>query len=336
MIRCFQVILFLFLVCPGILAQTDDHWVEIPLADTMGYTLFGTEYVPDGRYPPGHLFDASYATCWVSRMADDSTYPSVFVAVPGELTESASIHIFSGYGKSESLFKKNARPEKIRITLSTAIVPDGYVAEYGVLSKVHQYPYQETICLADTFGLQKISLQNICEKFRPCHQKVLSRLDSCFPFPLMDTLVIVKMEILSVYQGTVYDDICISEIFFNDCYVPSAGKAIVSPIVNVYMDEDENTLLVDTEGQKAVAVHDENESVLQIVDVTGDNRWAIVISMPGEAPGRVETQYRVIDLMNREEIYQKIKDIFPHRSADATWHGRDLFPASVFRVNLFH
>jgi|GEM_PF-4264201 len=56
MIRCFKVILFLFFVCPGIRAQTDDHWVEIPLVDTMRYTLFGTKHVPDGRYPPGHLF----------------------------------------------------------------------------------------------------------------------------------------------------------------------------------------------------------------------------------------------------------------------------------------
>ena len=311
----FKIMLFLLLVCPGIFAQTKDNWVEIHLADTMAYTFFGTEHIPDSRYPPGHLFDAGFATCWVSRMPDDSTYPSVFVAVPKDLTDNAMLNIFSGYGKSESLFLKNSRPGKVQISLSTALVPDGYVSEYGMLCKVLPSPYQETVLLADTFGVQTISLQNICQKFMPYHHQALSRYESHFPLPAVDTFVLVEMKILSVYQGTVYDDICISEIFFNDCYIPSAGKAFDSHITSVYVSEDENTLLVDTEEQTAVAVYKDSGSVLQIIEITGDNRWAIVIAMPGEAPGRVETQYLIIDLMNGEDISYKIEDLIPDYTA---------------------
>ncbi|MFO7933729.1 MAG: hypothetical protein R6U78_06580 [Bacteroidales bacterium] len=310
----FKITLLLLLVCPGIFAQTKDSWVEIPLADTMAYTVFGTEHIPDSRYPPGHLFDAGFATCWVSRMPDDNTYPSVFFAVPKDLTDNAMLNIFSGYGKSESLFLKNSRPGKVQISLATALVPDGYVSEYGMLCKVLPSPYQETVFLADTFGVQTISLQNY-QKFMPYHHKALSRYQSSFPFPAVDTFVLVEMKILSVHQGTVYDDICISEIFFNDCYIPSEGKAFDRHITSVYVSEDENILLVDTEEQNAVAVYDGNGSILQIIEITGDNRWAIVISMPGEAPGRVETQYLIIDLMNGEDISHKIENLIPEYTA---------------------
>lgn len=313
--HCAKITLLLLLVCPGIFAQTNDDWVEIHLADTMAYTFFGTEHIPDSRYPPGHLFDAGFATCWVSSMPDDSKYPSVFFAVPDDLTDDLTLNIFSGYGKSESLFLKNSRPGKVQISLFTALVPDGYVSEYGMLCKFLPSPYQETVFLADTFGVQRISLQNICQKFGPHHHRALSRYESHFPFPAIDTLVLVEMKILSVYEGTVYDDICISELFFNDCYIPSEGKGFDGHIDSVYVSEGENTLLVDTEEQKAVAVYDGKGSILQIVQITGDHRWAIVISMPGEALGRIETQYLIIDLMSGEEISHKIENLIPEYMA---------------------
>jgi hypothetical protein len=306
-----RITLLLILVSPGIFAQTNDNWVEIHLADTMAYTVFGTGHIPDSRYPPGHLFDAGFATCWLSRMPDDGTYPSVFFAVPADLTDHATLNIFSGYGKSESLFLKNSRPEKVQISLSTALVPDGYVSEYGMLCKALPSPYQETVSLADTFGVQSIPLRNIVQKYRPYHHQALSRYEMRFPFPAIDTFVLMEMKILSVYQGTVYDDICISEVFFNDCYVPSDGQGSDVHITRVYVSEDENTLLVDSEEQNAVEVYDESGSVLQIVEISPDNRWAIVISMPGEASGRVETQYLIMDLMNREEISREIENMIP-------------------------
>ena len=281
------------------------------MTDTMEYTFFGTEHISDFRYPPSQLFDASFSTCWVSYMRNDSTYPSVFIAMPENLTNNIILNIFSGYGKSETLFMKNSRPGKIQISLHTAIVPDGYVSEYGLLCKVFQSPYQKTFILKDTFGLQKISLQNIYEKFKSHHNKVLSEYKSRFDFPLLDTLVLFKMEILSIYPGTAYDDICISEVFFNNCYISAAGQAFDSSIGNVYVNEDENTLLVDTENQNAVAVYNEPESILQIADITNDNSWAILISVPLETQGRVETQYRIIDLLNKEEMSDTIKNLIP-------------------------
>lgn len=210
----YSLMLLLFLFCPVISAQTMDNWEEIFLFDTIKYTLYGTEHIPDQHYPPSQLFDDDYATCWVSRVLNDSIYPSVFIALPKDLTNNMSLSIFSGYGKSESLFLKNARPGKVQVSFYTALVPDGYVTEYGLLCKALQSPYHETIFLADTFGVQEIPLQNSYEKFKPYHQKVLLRYKSNIDFSLLDTIPLLKIEILSVYPGTTYDDICISEIFF--------------------------------------------------------------------------------------------------------------------------
>lgn len=307
----YKIILLIFFVCPGIWAQKADNWVEVSMTDTMEYAFFGTEHIPYRGYPPSQLFDASFSTCWVSHILNDSIYPSVFIALPENLTNNVELNIFSGYGKSEPLYLKNSRPREIRISLHTALVPDGYVSEYGFLSKTLKSPYQETVFLADTFGVQKISLRNIYEKFEPYHYQALSGYKSHFDFPLLDTLVLVEMEILSIYPGTVYDDICVSEIFFNNSYISEAGITFDSNISNVYVNEDENTLLVDFEDREAISIYSEQDSILQIADIAHDNSWIILISMPGEVGNRVETQYRIIDVKNKEDISNKIENSIP-------------------------
>ncbi len=310
--RYYSFTLLLLLLWPDIHGQITDKWTEIHLVDTMEYTVFGTEYIPDFRYPPSQLFDAGFSTCWVSHMINDSAYPSIFVALPKMAPKNITLNVFSGYGKSESLYFKNSRPREIQISLHTALVPDGYVSEYGLLCKAFQSPQHETVILKDTFGIQSINLHNIYEDFKSCHQEVLTGYKTHFDFPLFDTLILVKIKILSVYPGTAYDDICISEVFFSDCYISAAGSKAIDPSIgNVYVNEDENTLLVDTEKQKAVAVYNEQESILQIADITNDNRWAILISMPLETQGRIETQYRIIDIMNKEEISNKMECLIP-------------------------
>lgn len=311
----YSFILLLFLLCPYIHGQITDNWTEIRLVDTLEYTLFGTEHIPDIQYPPDQLFDADFSTCWVSHMRNGSTYPSVFVALPKNLTKDIILSVFSGYGKSKSLFLKNARPEKIQISLHTALVPDGYVSEHGLLCKVYQSPFQETVVLKDTFGIQNINLQNVYEQFKPYHFDVLAKYKSHFDFPLLDTLVLVKIGISSTYPGTYYKDICLSEIFFNDCYISAIGKASNRRVDSIYINEAENTLLVDTDEQMAVAVYHEQESILQIADYTPDNKFAVLIMVPLEIAGRVETQYRIVDLLNKEEISGMIDTLIPDYKA---------------------
>lgn len=305
--RFYSFVLLWLLLWPGTLGQTTDHWIDIPLIDTMEYALFGTNHIPDRRYPPGQLFDADINTCWVSKIQDKNAYPSVFIVLPKEISSDFTLQIFSGYGKNKSLFLKNARPESIQISLYTAIVPDGYASEYGFLCKAVPYSCRALSSLKDTFGIQNIPLQISFKDFLANHRQVLSRYKSYYDFPVLDTLVILKLELLSTYPGTVYDDICISELFLNNCYLSTGGKSKDMNVDTVYINEDENTLMIDTDKQKAIAVYTDTASILQIADITHDKKWAILISMPRETHGRIETRYRMIDIAGRDEISDKLE-----------------------------
>ncbi len=335
---CYSFIVLLFLLCPDIHGQTSYKRTDIHLVDTMEYTLFSSEHIPDFRYPPAQLFDADFSTCWVSHIRERSDYPSVFVALPENLTKYTTLNIFSGYGKSESLYLKNSRPKEIQISFYTAFVPDGYVSEHGLLCKAFQFPHHETVILKDTFGIQSINFKAGYEEFKSFHQEVLDEYKTHFDFPLLDTLVLAKIEINSVYPGTVYDDICISELFFNDCYISAAGNTSFKNIDRIYTNETENTLLIDTEKQTAIVVYNEQESILQIADITPDDRFAILISVPIEVGGRVETQYRIIDLESKEEISGIIEDIIPDYNAGEPvfFEYRDLKINLVLQSNMLN
>ena len=72
-------------------------------------------------------------------------------------------------------------------------------------------------------------------------------------------------------------------------------------IEDVYVDESEHSLIIDSGSFKSTAYTD-TSAVLQLIDITKDFRWAILISMPAEVDGRVETSYLLIDIKNRENM----------------------------------
>ncbi len=50
-----------------------------------------------------------------------------------------------------------------------------------------------------------------------------------------------------------------------------------------------------------MVIYHDPQSVLQLIDVSADNKWAIVISMPAElGEGRVETYYQLINIPDRK------------------------------------
>ncbi|MDD2411275.1 MAG: hypothetical protein PHR79_00005 [Bacteroidales bacterium] len=310
--RLFSAIFLFFVLCSGIKAQKLDQWVDIALVDTMHYGAFYSKNIPDLRYPPAQLFDANLSTCWVSRMPKDKTYPSIYILIPRNITSNFALNIFSGYGKSQSLFLKNARPEKIRISLNTGVVPDGYTSEWGVFGKILNSSDKQTFSLTDTYGVQQIDLQNLVAEFLPQHIRNLSIYKTLDKFPIYDTLVILKLEILSVFPGTSSEDVCISEIFFNDCFVSSKSCSPCGRAKNVYLNEEANTLLVDTDKKKANAIFVDNKSVLQIFEMTSDKRWAILLLTNPDPSNRAKAEYRVIDVLGEEDASKKIENVFPN------------------------
>jgi hypothetical protein len=65
--------------------------------------------------------------------------------------------------------------------------------------------------------------------------------------------------------------------------------------------------LLDEKARTGIVGYRDTLSVLQLIEVTQDKKWAIVISMPAEIEGRVETYYLLLDLLNRELVNAQLE-----------------------------
>ena len=295
----YKLIIFLIVFALGnnVSAQHKTEWVDISLVDTVKYVQFGVSNVDNYRYPPSNLFDSKYNTCWVSGSKKNKS--TLFLKMP-ELKD-IIINIFPGYGKSKKLYHQNARPKKIRLSVFAAINPDGYVSEIGTLYKAVKFPQEQIVHLPDSFGIQSISLTIPQEDLFEFENVIYDLFNSEFKMPPGEECLILKIEIVDSYAGSKYDDVCISEIFFNDCFLSPQLKKI-NPVEKVYLNTAENALLLDNSVQQGKLVYSDTLSILQIMEVSENKKWAILISMPAENEGRAETSYLIFDLLNKAMV----------------------------------
>jgi hypothetical protein len=244
-------------------------------------------------------------TCWVSA-SGKTEKPSLFLKLPD--FDNIVINIFSGYGKSKALYFQNARPKKIVFKIFGAVNPDGYVSEIGVQYKAVPFPQEQIVLLEDKFGVQSIPL-DIPKKDLTDFRKMISEsFDSEFKLPKADICLIIKMEILDSFSGSRYDDICISEVFFNNRFIAFRPKK-PNPISKVYLNKEENSLLLDDKVNRRVVVYTDTSSVLQIIDISINKKWAILISMPSDIKGRVDTSYLLADLVNKNIVNPQLEKV---------------------------
>ncbi|MDP8217450.1 MAG: hypothetical protein P9M03_01860 [Candidatus Theseobacter exili] len=297
--HCCSFLLLLFFATSFSLLYAQTNVTEVTMTDTLEYTDFGFHNIANINYPPSNLFDLKVNTCLVSK-ADNKKSKSFFIRVPNIYNDSIYLNIFSGYGKSKDLYQKNSRPKEINISFYTAFIPEGYVTESHYTCKAFQLPMQQTIYLSDTFGIQQIQLRFSVNDFKAHSTN-----------NLIDTIMLVQLEIADTWKGDKYiDDICISEIFFNDCYASLIKQNNEGEIDTIYLNTEENTLFI-SKNQNPIEIYKDNESVLQIIQKTNNNEWAIVNTFPREINGRVETTYLILDLLKKEVINQELFNILP-------------------------
>jgi hypothetical protein len=292
-------ILFSIFVCIVVanfsMAQSPPSWIEINLVDTVSYVPFGTNHVSDKRYPPSACFDANIATCWVCGTGINTS--SLYIKLPER--DNLILNLFAGYGKSEKLYELNSRPKSIRLSVLAAVNPDGFVSENAVLYKAARFPQTQTVHLADSFGIQSIPLDFAPQALAEFKKNVLQHYDKNFSIPQADSCLILQMEIVDTRTGSRYRDVCISEIYFNDCLLSTAAAGF-SPIKKVYLNQAENELLLNDADKSGVIAYRDTAAVLQIMDISANKKWAVVMSMPAEIEGRVETTYLLVDLLSRK------------------------------------
>jgi len=284
-------------------AQPESEWESFAL----NVAAYDYEDMPVDPYPESNLFDGEIKTCWVCGSYKNNNPAGTYVKMPPN--DKVYLNIFTGYGKSRELFYKNARPKKIRLSVYATVHPEGYVTEIADGYEGLKYPREQIITLVDSFGIQTIELDFSRKELNEFSKQVYRQARSFFGPPLLDSCLIVKIDVLESLPGTKYDDICISELFLTgeDCTLNSSTPS--TTIKNVYINQAENSLLADDNQNQGMVIYHDPQSVLQLIDVSADNKWAIVISMPAElGEGRVETYYQLINIPDRKTVNNEIEE----------------------------
>lgn len=320
-IGCFVVLIFIS--SQSLQAQAEIKISEISLMDAapnyelspFTYDFTSTDikdfFNPEnnGNYPSVNLFDGYLKTCWVAGSSKTDKHSMLYIKIPTNIDiEDAILNIFSGYGKNKQLYFKNSRPKKIKISIFSAFHPEGFSTEVVSMYITKKLPLDKEIELSDTFGVQSfrldldkktlLSFQKEalikCKSYAGENYKQLSKANTPKPFT---PSFILKIEITDVYPGTKYDDICISELFFNDRFITPYPDRY-NEIKNVYIAND-NTLLVDYINKKGVIIYKDTSSVFTMVDWPKSSNWAILNFVPNDEVGigsRIQEHYSLIDL----------------------------------------
>ena len=315
----------------NLLAQQENEWQEIFLLDKNDFNNPYVEFVSndikdffnpeaENPYPSTNLFDGYLKTCWVAGSAKTNKNSILYVKLPDKIdVDKIILNIFSGYGKGKNLYYANARPHKIKLSLFAAVYPEGFSTEVVSLYVMKKYPLNKIINLADTFDVQSFPLSLDKKELLKFQKEVLTKAEN-FSGPEYNKFAgyslpesysssfILKMEITDSYPGTKYDDVCISEIFFNDRFITHYPDKYYKAL-NVYI-KDDNTLLADYADKKGVVIYKDTLSVFTYVEWSENENWAILLYVPNDELGegsRIEEIYSLIDLKNREIVESKFE-----------------------------
>lgn len=245
------------------------------------------------------FYDNSYFDGDLNTCSYDQT---IFLKLPKQ--EKITVNIFPGNGKSEEEFLKYSRPKQLRVTILSGIHADGLVTETATVYKGLEFGDPKLIELDDSYGIQSFELDLPLKEIENLTGKAEKKFTQEFGLEVTDKCIALKTEVTDVYPGTEYQDICISEVFTGDFY--ESDTEVDLKISDVFVNDTENAILAEVDGGKEIEIYSDPSSVLQLIEVSSNKKWAVIISMLSEIDGRAETEYLLIDLAKGEIINEKI------------------------------
>lgn len=155
-------------------------------------------------YGYNNLFDKDISTSWVEGVNGSGINEYLLIpffkqdesmfSYKKKKNINIKFQINNGYCKNESLYKKNNRVKKVKITVYD--IPLNSDINNMFVDGDPVVIFEKIIELQDTSEKQEFNFQT----------KLVNYDSYCIPFTL------IKMEILDVYKGTDFDDTAISEI----------------------------------------------------------------------------------------------------------------------------
>lgn len=313
-------------------------WEKISLVDVNGVFIKASSELPypndsdwiNRRYGVANLIDANYETAWSEGVQGSGVGQSVILSFQPDCRV---LNIVNGYGKSTPIFQQNNRVKKLECTYYIGISPEGWVSDAGYTFLARPLPRISLLDLKNSDSLQSFRLMYEQDKIVEFTDLVENDYTNEFSEPIGIVATFVKLEITEVYQGSKYDDTCISEIFFGNTFIPDYRNQIYSRVDSVYVDpNNESQILIDTPNKKGISLLQNVETVFQLIETTADNKWAIVIRMPAEVDaGRVETEYLLLNTFIGKDMNYEIE-----QTAGISLWGPFFFSLDGKRVFLEH
>ena len=289
-------IILIFITSFSACAQNELYFEEVEFTENTHPVLFKELNPIDKKYPVKNLFDGDFKTCWI--ISNQTDYSDAFIKLPTK--EGVKLNFFQGYGKSKELYQQNARPKKLHISLYYGLLPEGYYSENGFVYEIVDLYTTFDIELKDEYGVQTFRIPIKVEELYYWEKKV-KEMYKAKGFPKAeDSGFFISISLDEVYKGTKYKDVCLSELFFNPPFTVK-NKSGIKQINKVYLNDAENTVYIDTDKGKKELVYQDKNSVLSLIEISENKEWATVISMPAEIEGRAESNYILLDLINKKQ-----------------------------------
>ncbi len=290
-------------------------WEKLFLYDAMGGVwdasseLDDPESEPDGigKYCACWLFDKDVTTAWVEGAKGDGI--GEYLLIGQKNTFPDKIHIHNGYQKTESLYFKNGRPKSLRISLYVAYHLPADVTELGgnyyclpfqhtILSEGKLIPMRNSLRVRDKMGSQYFILPFDKEKVAFLKEFGDSLFEEDFGERRTEMLknsggynqyeafygYIFKLEILDVYKGSKWDDICISDVWFSTEEKKEKSLLDGEKITDIFKGEDGNIYFSTSKREKVLLassrdIEDEDDIVggeldIVLMEVSPDKEWA--------------------------------------------------------------
>jgi len=292
------------------------EWKKMFLYDAMGVWDESSELADPGnddggigKYCACRLFDKDATTAWVEGVKGDGI--GEWVLIGQKKTFPDKIHLNNGYQKSESLYLKNGRPKSLGISLYVAYHLPADVTELGgnyyclpfydsVLIEGNLIPIINTLQLKDEMGPQYFILPFNNEKVASLKEFGDSLFEEDFGERQTEMLknsggynqykpffgYVFKLEILDVYKGSQWDDICISDVWFSTEEKKKKNLSDDEKITDIFEGEDGNIYFTTSKQEKVLLassrdIEDEDDIVggeldIVLMEVSPDKEWAQV------------------------------------------------------------
>lgn len=299
---------FLALLCLAAATALAQDWEEIALLGSPGqYHNASSQLEAGQKYGTANLVDGDFTTIWAEGDPGDGTGQTVWVDIPRDCR---TINIFSGHGKSRSLYLKNNRPKRIKLSCYAGASPPGCVTEIARCFRSLKYPGDFYFDLKDTFGLQSFPFPVASGDLEGLLGRVQAELSPAGGREADPACLILRLDMVEVYRGSKWNDACISEIVFGNVYVADNRRPRYAGAANIRVDpRSQGRILADLPGKKGLEIFSDPGYVLDLAEVSANRRWATVIRMeagPGE--GRRETEWLLLDIPNGKVVNREIEE----------------------------